>query len=67
MNVARTNDVERARASVLANVKITKAEVIATLENGYRDWPALRASLEAYIDYQTAADVLGGMTKIETK
>lgn len=62
---ARANDVTRARESVIANVRIAKAEVIATLEGGHRDWPQLRASLEAYIDYQTAADVLGGMTKME--
>lgn len=65
MSDARVNDVTRAREAVLANVKRAKAEVIATLEGGHRDWPLLRASVEAYIDYQTAADVLGGMTRIE--
>lgn len=62
---ARESDVAQARTDIIKRVGVAKAELIGLIEGGDRDWPKVHAALSKYIDYQTAADVLGGMTKLE--
>lgn len=47
---------------LVANVRMAKSDVVSHLEGGTRDWSVLRAAVEKYIDYQTAADVVSGQT-----
>lgn len=59
---ARPAGMPQSHDLLVSNVKVAKAAVQARLEGGDRDWPALRAAVEKYIDFQTAADVLSGQT-----
>jgi hypothetical protein len=65
MTGPRPQDVEIVCKGVLDVATIAKREVMVHLESGDRDWVQLRATLEHYIQYQTAADVLSGQTKME--
>jgi hypothetical protein len=53
------------RDYALTSVKRTKAEIVELLESGDRDWSRLRAAVAEYTQSQDAADVLGGMVRLE--
>jgi hypothetical protein len=55
----QTKSVAQARDVLLQCAANAKRNIENTLEGGGRDWPKLRAYVEQYIDYQTAADLLG--------
>lgn len=55
-----SNEVLHAREHLLAQVKIAKSDLLNMIEGGTRQWVELRKTLEVYIDFLTAADVLAG-------
>lgn len=65
--MARTQDVESAHSHLVQQVRAAKADVIGRLEGGDRDWDSLRRQVNRYIEFQTAADVLSGQEKLDTR
>lgn len=55
-----SNEVMRARELLLGNVAVAKQDLIQKIGGGHRVWAEVRAALEVYIDFQSAADVLAG-------
>lgn len=55
-----SNEVMKARELLIDQVKLAKRDLLDMLEGGVRNWASVRAALEIYIDFQSAADVLAG-------
>lgn len=55
-----SNEVMNARGHILGKVTLAKSDLTNMIEGGHRNWAAVRAALEVYIDFQSAADVLAG-------
>lgn len=65
MTMIKPCEVIKPAAVLITNIKATKEELVGLIERGVRDFDKVRRTMEDYIAFQKAADVLHGYDQIE--